>query len=283
MSTASVASIDRILFVLALAFLFLHRNPVSAKAQSEIPTSRITVVGVVFCDTCSTNIFSRHSYFLPGADVQIQCKFEANSPKTNEHISFSVTRTTDSYGVYKLEIPHVDGVDCVDGMAIESLCQASLIGSTSSVCNVPGFKTATNEISVKSKQESLCIYSLKALTFRPSKRNSTLCGRSSKESLQKGTLLPQLSPVPKLPFPFLNPPPAFNPLDPKTWIPNVPLLSPPPPPAFNPLDPRTWIPNVPLLSPPPPPAFNPLDPRTWIPNVPPFPPSSTPQSQNKNP
>ncbi|KAK1552021.1 hypothetical protein Q3G72_009039 [Acer saccharum] len=218
-----------------------------------------------------------------GADVQKQCKFEANSPKTNEHISFSVTRTTDSYGVYKLEIPHVDGVDCVDGMAIESLCQASLIGSTSSVCNVPGLKTATNEISVKSKQESLCIYSLKALTFRPSKRNSTLCGRSSKESLQKSTLLPQLSPVPRLTFPFPNPPPAFNPLDPRTWIPNVPLLSPPPPPAFNPLDPRTWIPNVPLLSPPQPPAFNPLDPRTWIPNVPPFPPSSTPQSQNQNP
>ncbi|KAK2636855.1 hypothetical protein Ddye_031647 [Dipteronia dyeriana] len=258
--SASAASIDQILFVLALAFLFLHHNPASVKAQSAIPTSRITVVGVVFCDTCSTNIFSRHSYFLPGADVQIQCKFEANSPKTNEHISFSVTRTTDNYGVYKLEIPHVDGVDCVDGMAIESLCQASLIGSTSSVCNVPGLKTATNEISVKSKQESLCIYSLKALTFRPSKRNSTLCGRSSKESLQKSTLLPQFSPFPKLPFPFLNPPPAFNPLDPRTWIPNVPLLSPPPPPAFNPLDPRTWIPNVP-----------------------PFPPSSTPQSQNQKP
>ncbi|KAK3223729.1 hypothetical protein Dsin_010754 [Dipteronia sinensis] len=277
--SASAASIDQILLVLALAFLFLHHNPVSVKAQSAIPTSRITVVGVVFCDTCSTNVFSRHSYFLPGADVQIQCKFEANSPKTNEHISFSVTRTTDNYGVYKLEIPNVDGVDCVDGMAIESLCQASLIGSTSSVCNVPSIKTVTNEISVKSKQESLCIYSLKALTFRPSKRNSTLCGRSSKESLQKSTLLPQFSPVPKLPFPFPNPPPTLNPLDPRTWIPNVPLLSPPPPPAFNPLDPRTWIPNVPLLSPPPPPAFNPLDPRTW----PPFPPSSTPQSQNQNP
>ncbi|KAH7570539.1 hypothetical protein ACOSP7_018770 [Xanthoceras sorbifolium] len=270
-SSSMSASIDHIPFVLVLlAFLFLHHPvPLKAEPPAVVPTSRITVVGVVFCDTCSTNTFSRHSYFLPGAEVEIQCKFQANSPKTNEQITFSVSRTTDNYGVYKLEIPHVDGVDCVDGMAIESLCQASLIGSSSSsTCNVPGLKKATNEISVKSKQDSLCIYSLKALSYRPSKRNYTLCNgkNNSKESLQeKGTSNSKST----LPFPFTPTPSLFP--------------SPPPPPAFNLGDPRTWIPNVPLLSPPPPPEFNPLDPRTWIPYFPPSPSSTTSQSQKQKP
>ncbi|KAJ0039309.1 hypothetical protein Pint_23773 [Pistacia integerrima] len=293
---------DHIFFVL-LAILFIH--PLSASRKPAIPTSRITVVGAVFCDTCSTNSFSKHSYFLPGVDVHIQCKFKANSPKTTEQIAFSVNRTTDKYGVYKLEIPHVDGVDCVDGMAIESLCQANLIGSSSSACNVPGSSMAANEISVKSKQDSLCIYSLKALSYKPFKRNVSLCG-NNKEGLQRQTsfnsskfFLPyylpfQLTPLfpgpPSLPFPFPTappifsppsfnlgdpkswipkpPPPAFNPGDPRTWIPNIPTLSPPPPPAFNLGDPKTWIPNIPTLSPPPPPAFNLGDPRTWIPNIP---------------
>lgn len=121
--------------------------------------------------------------YLSGVDVHIQCTFKVISPKTTEQIAFSVNRTTDKYGVYKLEIPHVDGVDCVDGTAMESKCQASLIGSSSSTCNVPGLNMATNEISVKSKQDSLCIYSLKALSYKPFKRNVSLCG-NNKEGLQ---------------------------------------------------------------------------------------------------
>ncbi|MBA0711730.1 hypothetical protein Golax_010880, partial [Gossypium laxum] len=126
--------IIRLLLLLASSFMHLF----SATAQPPNPISRITVVGVVFCDSCSSNTFSRHSYFLPGVEVNIECKFKAQSPKTTEQMSVSVNRTTDKYGVYKLEIPHVDGVDCVEGLAIESLCQASLVGSKSKACDVPG-------------------------------------------------------------------------------------------------------------------------------------------------
>ncbi|KAJ4711457.1 Pollen Ole e 1 allergen/extensin [Melia azedarach] len=278
-----------------LAFLFVLR--LSAIAEPTTPTSRITVVGVVFCDTCSTNAFSRHSYFLPGADVHIQCKFKANSPKTAEQITFSVNRTTDKYGVYKLEIPHVDGVDCVDGMAIESLCQASLIGSSSSACNVPGLKTATNEISVKSKQDSLCIYSLKALSYRPSERNATLCG-NHKEEVQKslnstkfvlpyyfpsyGFFWPPLAELPpSLPFPPLFPSPPslpFPPLFPSPpSLPFPPLFPSPPSLPFPPLFPSP--PSLPPLFPSPPPSlpfpFPPLPPFTPAPSLfqPPPPPA----------
>lgn len=113
---------------------------------------------------------------VSGVDVHVQCKFKAESPKTAEQINFSVNRTTDRYGIYKLEVPQVEGVDCVDGSAIESLCQASVISSSSSACDVPGLKTTANEVSVKSKQDNHCIYSLNALSFRPAKRNDILCG-----------------------------------------------------------------------------------------------------------
>ncbi|OMO94005.1 Pollen Ole e 1 allergen/extensin [Corchorus capsularis] len=286
---------DPILGLLLLTSFFTN-----LVAESTNPISRITVVGVVFCDICSSNTFSRHSYFLPGVEVNVQCKFKAKSPKTTEQMSVSVNRTTDKYGVYKLEIPQVDGVDCVEGLAIESLCEASLIGSKASGCNVPGLKTSTNQISVKSKQDNLCIYSLNALSYKPSKRNTTLCRNHKKEQLPLP--LPASSsslnsskcffPFPNLgfpwPFPSLPLPPLSSlPLPPSLPLPFPPLppfpptsslfSPPPPPPAFNLGDPTTWIPNFPKLgTPPPPPAFNLGDPRTWIPYLPP---PSTPQKQ----
>ncbi|KAI5600891.1 hypothetical protein BDE02_01G055400 [Populus trichocarpa] len=206
-----------IIILVFLATLFALPLSLIARPATN-PTSRISVVGVVYCDTCSTNTFSRHSYFLPGADVHIQCIFNANSPKTREKIEFSVNRTTDRYGIYKLEVPEVDGVDCEEGFAIESVCQASLIGSSSRVCNVPGLRISTNEISVKSKQNNLCIYSLNALSYRPSKKNITLCG-SHKEELPNSLnsskfFLPYFPPYgfPWPPLPNLPPLPNFPPL-----------------------------------------------------------------------
>ncbi|KAF5741190.1 putative Pollen Ole e 1 allergen and extensin family protein [Tripterygium wilfordii] len=233
-------------------------------------------------------------------------------------MTFSVNRTTDRYGVYRLEIPEVDGVDCVDGMVIESLCQASLIGSSASDCNVPALRVSTNEISVKSKQDNLCIYSLKAMSYRPSKKNRTLCG-NQKEEMMTSPLnsskfflpyfspygfpwpqlpplppLPQLPPFPKFPFPPLPPLPSFPfphfpfpnppslpfPFPPLPPFPPTPFVYPPPPPAFNLGDPRTWVPNFPPLYPPPsPPAFNLGDPRTWNP----YPPSLPHMPQMQSP
>ncbi|KAI9120282.1 hypothetical protein K1719_007315 [Acacia pycnantha] len=140
------------------------------------PNPEITVMGFVYCDICSNNSFSRHSYFLPGAEVRIDCVFKALSAKTEEQISVSVNRTTNKHGLYKLEIPSVDGVRCAEDSELVSSCQASLIGSSSSACNVPGYNITSDEIAIKARRANLCIYSLSALNFRPTKRDITLCG-----------------------------------------------------------------------------------------------------------
>ncbi|KAM1082899.1 hypothetical protein ACFX19_021779 [Malus domestica] len=298
-------------FLLLLASLAIR--PPALAARSIPPTARITVVGAVYCDTCLSNSFSRSSYFLPGADVLIKCKFGANSPKSASQMNFHVNKTTDKYGVYKLEIPSVDGVNCISGFALKSMCQATLIGSSSSACSVPALRTTADEISVKSKQDNLCIYNMNALSFRPPKKNLTLCGNRKVEgelvtSFNSSKFFlpyfppygffpwPQLPPFSSLPFPPLPPLPFLPPFPfPFRGPPSLPFPFPqfPPapnpsapnaPPAFNLGDPRTWIPYIPSVHPPPPPppppAFSLGDPRTWIPYVPPPSPHRTQQNQN---
>ncbi|XWS40560.1 hypothetical protein CRYUN_Cryun17cG0005900 [Craigia yunnanensis] len=160
-----------ILFLLSSLFI----KTISLKPEPANKNAQITVMGLVYCDICSNNSFSRHSYFLPGAEVQIDCNFRAFGPKTREQISFSVNRTTDKHGVYRLDIPSVDGIACAEA-AIVSSCQASLVGSSSTSCNIPGYRSTTDQIAIKSRHPNLCIYSLTALNFRPSKRDATLCG-----------------------------------------------------------------------------------------------------------
>lgn len=167
-----------ILFVIcSLFFQSVFLGVESAKAKTVKGNSQIIVMGLVYCDICSNNTFSTHSYFIPGAEVKIDCTFKAVSPRTAEHISFSVNRTTNRYGVYKLEIPSVEGIKCAEDSAIVSSCQASLMWSGSPACNVPGYKSTSDEIAIKSKQANLCIYSLNALNFRPSRREIALCGK----------------------------------------------------------------------------------------------------------
>lgn len=38
----------------------------ASHSQQPRTYSQITVMGLVYCDTCSNNSFSKHSYFLPG-------------------------------------------------------------------------------------------------------------------------------------------------------------------------------------------------------------------------
>lgn len=212
------------IILLPLLSLFTHilevepANPV-LPGKPRIPNSHITVMGFVYCDICSNNSFSRHSYFLsgdkshypivrfqycnlwwnfkmhvfwywerkkslhilfpilsPGTEVKIDCIFKALSAKTKEQITVSVNRTTDKYGMYKLEIPSVDGVRCAEDPDVASSCQASLMGSSSTSCNVPGYKSTSSEITVKARRENVCIYSLNPLNYRPSKRDISLCG-----------------------------------------------------------------------------------------------------------
>ncbi|OAY52493.1 uncharacterized protein LOC110612996 isoform X2 [Manihot esculenta] len=131
--------------LLFLSSLFI--KSLSSRVEPAKINAHITVMGFVYCDICSNNSFSRHSYFLPGAGVRIDCKFKASSPKTKEQVSFSVNRTTNS-----------------------------LMWSSSKSCNVPGYKSTSDQIAIKARHANLCIYSLSALTFRPSKTDLTLCG-----------------------------------------------------------------------------------------------------------
>lgn len=164
-----------ILFV--VSSLFINSLCMGVAPAKTARNSQIIVMGFVYCDICSNNSFSKHSYFLPGAEVRIDCKFKVVSRRTTEQIEFSANRTTNKHGVYKLEIPSVDGVKCAEESAVASLCQASLIRTSSSSCNVPGYKSTSDETAIKSRQANVCIYSLSALSFRPSKVDVTLCGK----------------------------------------------------------------------------------------------------------
>ncbi|KAJ6734613.1 hypothetical protein OIU79_001810 [Salix purpurea] len=161
-----------ILFILSSLFI----SSLSSKVEPPKKTrARITVMGIVYCDICSNNSFSRNSYFLPGAEVRLDCKFKASWPRTREQISFSVNRTTNRDGKYRLEIPSVDGVACGQA-AIHSSCEASIMRSSSKECNVPGYKSSTKEIAIQVKKQNICIYRLNELNFRPSKTDAGLCG-----------------------------------------------------------------------------------------------------------
>ncbi|XP_008804096.2 uncharacterized protein LOC103717468 [Phoenix dactylifera] len=147
------------------------------------PISNITVIGAVFCDVCSNNTFSKHSYFIKGAEVLIQCKFRANSMSTEE-ISIMAERTTDRFGVYKLDIPPVDGLECREGREVKSSCRASLIKSSSSVCGVPGLRRSTEHVAIKSRDADICFFNLNALNFRPANMDTLMC-RTDKEPMSR--------------------------------------------------------------------------------------------------
>ncbi|KAK4282224.1 hypothetical protein QN277_013627 [Acacia crassicarpa] len=166
------------LLLLSLFTTSLEVEPAKPRlpGKPRLPSSHITVMGFVYCDTCSNNKFSRHSYFLSGAEVKIDCMFKALSAKTKEQITVSVNRTTDNYGMYKLEIPAVDGVKCAEDPDVASSCQVNLMWSSSSSCDVPSFRSTSNEMAVKARRENLCIYSLTPLSYKPSKKDIALCG-----------------------------------------------------------------------------------------------------------
>ncbi|KAG9446368.1 hypothetical protein H6P81_012496 [Aristolochia fimbriata] len=267
--------------------LMLLNLLLAATADEQKPISKVTVVGTVYCDTCSNNSFSKHSYFLPGVRVRIQCKFKANSLQAGK-ISLSLNKTTDKYGTYKFEIPAFGGFECQEGTLIESICRAKVIRSSASSCNTPGLKASTKQMAAISKQAHLCIYSFNALNYRPHKRNHAICGAYKEETLTRSLnssefFLPFFPPFnfPLPPWPSLPLPPFPHlPLPPLPFqFPPIPFLPKPPslPFPFPPLPPLPSIFSPP--SPPPTPHFSLLDPRSWFPLLPPSPPNC-PQTQN---
>lgn len=192
---------------------------VSTIVVDSKPTSSnsITVVGSVFCDSCSENIFSKHSYFLQGAKVQIQCRFRANS------VTITANKTTDQCGVYRLDIPPIDGFKCRKGKEKKPPCQAVLISSSSSLCNLTGLQRTTTHIAIKPKKANTCILNLNALNYRPPMRDAAYCGADSYRPLSSSSLDSSLFFWPLIP-PFLLP-----------WLrwPPLPFAFPPLPFPFN--------------------------------------------------
>ncbi|XP_057436634.1 uncharacterized protein LOC130729034 [Lotus japonicus] len=168
---------DPIVFLLLFTFLPLV---LIAQSSTTLSQSQISIVGVVYCDTCSTTTFSKESYFLAGVEVHIDCRFRETSPRTSEQISLSVNRTTNQDGVYKLDIPissvedSSGSVNCME--AGSTICQASLIGISNSYssCNVPFLKSTTHQVSTKDHNNQ-CVYTLSGLSYKPPQKNTSLC------------------------------------------------------------------------------------------------------------
>ncbi|KAJ6837108.1 RNA-binding protein 12-like [Iris pallida] len=283
----------RLGFLLLLAVLLFARSYSLEADAGQI--KNITVIGTVFCDACSNNSFTRNSYFLQGVKVLVECKLRANQT-SNEEISITVNRMTDQFGVYKLEIPPIDGFECKDGWEPESFCQATLVESPSPLCNLPAIKSSTEHVALKNKKANACVYNLNALSYRPSKRDDTVCGtRKVRPDNNLGSALffwppfppfgfpwpgwtpfpfpypswpfpsPPSLPFPFPPLPFLTPPPAFP-------FPLPPLWPTPPPALPFPFPPLPPVPSL-FPSPPPPPSFPfPLPPFTPLPPFPKLPP-----------
>ncbi|KAL6655272.1 hypothetical protein ACP70R_006098 [Stipagrostis hirtigluma subsp. patula] len=186
----------------SLALMLLVFSGTEAKFLSN----NITVVGSVYCDACANNTFSKHSFFLKGARVLIQCSFKVNST-SSEELSLEAERTTDQNGVYKLDVPPVDGFACREGHELRSACRATLLRSSSAACNVPGLGASTQHIALRSRATNACFLNLNALNFRPAKRDGRLChggagaGGAFGSSLFFWPFLPLFWPPFRLPFP----------------------------------------------------------------------------------
>ncbi|WVZ65503.1 hypothetical protein U9M48_014855 [Paspalum notatum var. saurae] len=160
--------------MLAPAAVLLALLMLGNGAEAKFLSNNITVVGSVYCDACSNNTFSKHSFFLKGARVLIKCSFKVNSTSAEE-LSLEAERTTDQHGVYKLDVPPVDGFECREGHELRSACRATLVRSSSAACNVPGLGGSTQHIALRSRATNACFLNLNALNFRPAKRDGALC------------------------------------------------------------------------------------------------------------
>lgn len=129
----------------------------SCKGQEENPV--ITIMGRVFCDTCSQGRFTNQSYFLPGVRVAIKCNTTAggntSTPATNGQ--------TDSDGVFTITLPFSFDYE----IEIHS-CSAHLLHSYNASCNVPSIKTNT-KLSMLSKVVNGYVYTAGSLSYRPAK------------------------------------------------------------------------------------------------------------------
>ncbi|KAG6527708.1 uncharacterized protein LOC122041060 [Zingiber officinale] len=235
--------------------IFLFSISAVARLQPH-RVSNITVLGSVYCDACSDNSFSKNSYFLRGAQVVVQCKFAVVNSTSQEEMSITAYRTTDRFGVYKLDIPPVDGLECHEGREVKSMCRAILVRSSSARCNTTGFtRSSTAHVAFKDRETGACYYNLNALSYKPV-RSKCSKGREAPAEGSGPTLGSSLSfifwpifppvgipwpislPFPFPPLPFLLPPSLPFPFPHFPW----------PDPASLPFTIPSWL--LPFLKPP---------------------------------
>ncbi|GLJ44997.1 hypothetical protein SUGI_0947220 [Cryptomeria japonica] len=231
-----------LILLFSLALLKPQIN--GAPQQKKSPSSSITVVGRVFCKTCS----APQSYFIPGAQVGVACSL---GRKTGE---------TDSRGMFRIGLPSDFKIDN---------CTVHLLGSSLQSCNVP-FLNSSSRLSIKSRLNGHFVYRAAPLSFRPPfcKKPSRILSSqtnptSSKFDFPFPPLIPPFGDLPPIPFlpPIGFPPliPPFGDLPPIPFLP--PISFPPLLPPFGDLPPIPFwppLPDVPINppldpSPPPPP------------------------------
>ena len=63
------------LVIMDSTILFILSSLLTLSLPSQVEPAKvnpqISVIGIVYCDICSNNTFSRHSYFLPGSKIKI--------------------------------------------------------------------------------------------------------------------------------------------------------------------------------------------------------------------
>ncbi|RWW74187.1 hypothetical protein BHE74_00017883 [Ensete ventricosum] len=213
------------------------------------PATLVLLIAALCTDSLSAEALPHR---IPHITVlgAIDCKFVTNST-SREEMSITADRTTDRFGVYKLEIPPVDGFECREGREIKSMCRASLSKSSSLRCNVAGFRSSTAHVAVKDRESNVCYFNLNALSYRPARRNVPRCGAKETAMSSFATcslifwpILPPFGiPWPSLPFPF-SPLPFLIPPSLPFPFPHISL----PDPSSLPFPIPSWL--LPFLKPP---------------------------------
>ncbi|KAF3786288.1 hypothetical protein EJ110_NYTH22884 [Nymphaea thermarum] len=259
-------------------------------------TKRVMVMGSVFCDSCLQNTFSKHSYFLQGVAVHVECKLTAGI-ESERNFTFAATRKTDKFGVYRFVFPSADGRECRNTRKVESFCKATLKKSPST-CNLHGLNR-TREMYIRARQGNSCIFSMRPMSCRPPLIDSSICRNERLGSVNNSDIIwpPLQNPWFPLPFPSLPPMPHLPHLPFLPPLPHLPPLPFPKSPPFpfpfpfnHSLPMPSWphLPPIPSIFPPPKskpdPPFALGDPTSWYPYWrPPSPPPSQNQSNGRSP
>ncbi|KAL8117285.1 uncharacterized protein LOC141661870 [Apium graveolens] len=213
------------LWALAL-FWFAFASSAEATRKTQLPAS---VVGTVYCHTCSQNDFSEFNRFISGALVAVECDGTQPSSRFRKEVK------TNKHGQFKVKLPfsvtkHVKNI---------KKCSVNLISSNDANCAVAS-TARTSSFRLKTIQARTCIFSAGFLTFKPLTQPN-ICNKkpnineNSKDSVNNdpSSFPPPLQDPPSSIIPPIDNPGQFTPLPilprlpPLPELPNLPPILPP--------------------------------------------------------